>query len=442
MPPPIPIRSNLGLLAGLAIAAGPQAELREFSSSPVELETLPESQQRAVQASRPVRESLTLDGHPFSTVLDGEQLRVATTTGDAPSRRLQRTQVLALAWEADGQRRERSLRFEPDGGGGWRYGSPTAHRFEVEGDELVLVDADLDGQLTILHDAWSLGLGAPLQPLASHLILGDRELAIESLEPDGSRLEGRLRPLAEEPARLAALRRLNHLRLADGLGAVHLDPELSAGCTAHAEYLRLREWEGGGEPHEQDSGAPGASREGRAAARRSEILALPPAGAVEALWSTLHGRALLGHPDLVTIGLSMTEAELTVLDASSRPTKKSLGRRAWVTPLLSPANGAHSWPTRYGATSAELPLPGADRMGPPLLLWIHDGGAEVEGYAAELSRGSRRLETRVVRWEQGGRRAFGVLPRRPLQPGTPYRLVHRLRLDGEELELEARFATD
>jgi len=111
MSPPFLIRSNLGLLAGLAIAAGRQAELREFSSSPVELETLPESQRRAVQASRPVRESLTLDGHPFSTVLDGEQLRVATTTGDAPSRRLRRAKVLALAWEVDGQRRERSLRL-------------------------------------------------------------------------------------------------------------------------------------------------------------------------------------------------------------------------------------------------------------------------------------------------------------------------------------------
>lgn len=52
-----------------------------------------------------------------------------TPIARAPSsgaRRLRRAKVLVLGWEADGLRRERSLRFEPDGGGGWRYGSPTA----------------------------------------------------------------------------------------------------------------------------------------------------------------------------------------------------------------------------------------------------------------------------------------------------------------------------
>lgn len=420
----------------------------------VPLEQLPASQRRALVAARPVGEWLELDGLTFALELDREHLRVATRAGREPDRSLKGERTLQLNWERDGQRRERELRFEP-GPEGWRYGPARGQLFDLEGESLCLIDANLDGEFDLLHDAWSARPGAPLQPLGEHLVLGDRRLRIAHLASDGTRLEGTFETLAGDAVQRAALRRLNHLRRADGLGPVELEPELSAGCTAHAAYLEANGWRGQGDPHEQDARGQGASREGRAAARSSQILARTPEQAIDDLWATVPGRRLLCDPDLVALGISSLELPLAVLDLSSRATHKSLGKKTWSSPLLSPADGSFGHPTRYGDTPSKLPVAGAQRMGPPLVLWVLDAAADVEQYSGELYKltgRTRRLQSVVqfepvqleaVQLEDGPGKGtiHGILPSRPLASGARYVVVHRLVLDGEPRTIEARFET-
>jgi hypothetical protein len=446
-PAPMPNLSYIVVAAALfaGVYQEPTTEAVVSSESRlVQLEHLSSNQRRTAMVAHPVGQWLEFDGQTFALQLDGSRLRVATRAGEDPDRSLERASTLRLGWLHDGERRERDLLFEP-GPEGWRYGVPGVHLFNLGDESLCLIDANLDGDLDLLHDAWSARPGAPSLPLTEVLVLGDQRFRIENLTPDAQHIEGRLVPLEGSVAQRAALRRLNHLRRADGLGAVEHEPELSAGCTAHATYLEAQGWQGGGNPHEQDPRGDGASREGRAAARGAQILTSSPEEAIDALWATLPGRLLLADPDLIAAGISQDDLPIAVLDLSSRSTHKSLGRKAWNSPLLSPADGSFGQPRRYGDTPLPLPMEGAERMGPPLVLWVRGGAADVEQYSGKLYKlsGQTRRPLAVTELEVAPAlgKVRGVLPTRPLARATRYVIVHRLHLDGEPRTIEARFET-
>src|SRR4051812_21444357 len=67
---------------------------------------------------------------------------------------------------------------------------------------------------------------------------------------------------------------VNRVRAAAGLPSVELDPALSAGCSNHTEYLRLNEGNpaiAGLRAHQEQSDLPGASVEGAACGKASDL---------------------------------------------------------------------------------------------------------------------------------------------------------------------------
>jgi hypothetical protein len=445
-----PVASSFAIaLACLPVQPGPgapqEAAPRTFESLPVELERLPSSQRSALVAAHPLAPLLELDGRPFSVEFDAELLRLASESGEPPDRSLRRAGNVRLRWSRDGERRERELRFEPRSGGDWVYGAPRAHLFDLDGEAVCVVDADVDGQVDLLHDAWSAGPGAPLLPLGEVLILGAREFRVRHLAPDGTRLEGTFTALEGNEVQRAALGRLNHLRCADGLGAVKLEVLLSQGCSAHAEYLLAQGWRGEGDPRDQDPRAAGASREGLAAARQAEILPVSPEQAIEDLWADPRGRRLLADPDLAFVGLSWLAEPVAVLDLRSRSTRRSLGSRAWRSPLASPADGSSGQPTQHSGLLGIGSSEGSAALGPPLLVWLREPGADLEAYSAELFEleGSRRRRLPVVLLPapEAPDPVRGVLPEKPLAAGTRYLVVHSLTVGGEPRSIEVRFTT-
>jgi len=417
---------------------------RTIQLQPVRLERLPSSPRRTLRPARALADGLEVAGTRYAVSLEDGAPRIATEPDASPTKRIRNGSVLAVKpWES-AKTAPVELLFERRADQ-WTWGAASARKLDLDGLELCLVDVDADGTLDLLHDGWSLGVGGPLLPLANVLLLDDRELHIERLARDGSELVGKVVALPGAPAQRAALARLNRLRLGEGLSAVRLEPTLSAGCSLHAEYLARRGWAGGAGAHEQDPGAEDATRAGLVAARKSEVLALAPAAALDELWRGLAGRLLLADPDLVAVGVSASEASLAVIDLRSRSTHREGAAVAYRDVRLSPASGSLGRPTHHAADPDATPVEKASKAGPPLLIELARGAAGLEDYEFELfvDSGSRqRLTTIPLPRADERPGVLGALPKRPLEAGRRYLAIHRLTLDGEELVFEARFTTE
>lgn len=106
----------------------------------------------------------------------------------------------------------------------------------------------------------------------------------------------------------STLLRLNQVREAAGLSKVTLDPKLTKGCQAHADYLvknaaaiRTK----GFNVNDEIDSLPGYTPEGQKAAQRSSVLSLAPSPTmqIDDLVGTLHRRSFLLEPRLRRIGL-------------------------------------------------------------------------------------------------------------------------------------------
>lgn len=433
-------------LLGLLLLSVPQDEAaapRTFALRPVRLERLPTSPRRTLRPSQPLADGLEVAGARFAASVEDGVARIASRPGGDPTRRVRNGTVLALGPGAPNDDPEVELLFERRLGA-WLWGAANARRFELGDLELCLVDVDADGAFDLLHDGWSLGVGGPLMPLAEVLLLDDRELRIQRLAQDGSELVAVENPLAGSPVQRAALARLNRLRLGEGLAAVRIETGLSEGCSLHADYLARRAWDGTGDGRDQDAGAADATRAGLAAARKSEVLALAPAAAIDELWRGLDGRLLLSDPDLATVGISASEGQVAVIDVRSRPTRREGAAVTYRDIRLSPADGSFGRPARHAVNGDATPVEKAAQAGPPLLLLLARGSSGLDGYELELftdSGNRRRVPTIPLPRSADRPGLLGGLPKRPLEPGRAYLAVHRLTVDGEVRVFEVRFTT-
>lgn len=433
------------LFALLSLAAPQHQEVASpdsYSSVEIELEHLPASQRSIVDAARPLGESLALQGVVFEVESRVGATFVATQPESPARTKLRHGDSVPFEWMDGEEPRRLELLFEQDERGQWTFGAHSARLFEVDGLPLCLIDLNLDGQYGTTLDGWSWGAGAPVLPLASRLVIGARELRIVDLAKDGSSMRASFTEIAGVGGRAPALERLNQLRQADGLDPVTLNSELSSACSAHARYLAANNWDGESDPHDQDPRGKETSREGRAAASQSEILALPAEEAIDALWSNPRTRALFGDPDLNSIGLSETKFGFTVIDAKSRGTRRERGRSYWRRALLSPAHGSFGHTTRFATLADPEPVKGARRMGTPLLLRWMDPGADIDEYRAKLSKpGGSPVRVELLPPAGPGGSIRGVLPSRPLASNAEYVVRHEITVEGELFVLEARFRT-
>jgi|SRR6185295_9124918 len=234
--------------------------------------------------------------------------------------------------------------------------------------------------------------------------------------------------------------RINLHRKAAGLEAVVLDPVLSKGCAAHAEYLVKNvdhpSTQGLG-LHSEDATLPGYSKEGERAGKASVIfLGLGGSEAVDGWMGSLLHRIPLLQSRLRKIGYGAARggpAKVTVvLDATNG---LGVGKDAPV--VLSPAEGQKDVPLAF---SPEIPDPipeSTDKKAGYPITAIFAEGALVKDVKASLKDASGND---VAFWlstpekpaaADYQRNTVGLIPKEPLRPQATYTVAIAARVTGK-----------
>lgn len=244
--------------------------------------------------------------------------------------------------------------------------------------------------------------------------------------------------------------RLNAHRRAAGLEAVTLDPVLSKGCAAHAEYLVKNvehpSTQGLG-LHGEDPKLPGYTKEGERAGKGSVIfLGLEPPQAIEGWMSSLLHRIPLLQSRLKKIGVGVAiggPAKVTVvLDATNG---LGVGKDAPV--VIYPADQQKDVPTAF---TAEIPDPIPEspdkKAGFPITAIFAEGALVKEVKASLKDAAGNDIEAWLSTPEKPAaadyqRNTIGLIPKAPLQPGAMYTVAIAARVTGKPWVRTWTFAT-
>jgi hypothetical protein len=154
-----------------------------------------------------------------------------------------------------------------------------------------------------------------------------------------------------------ALRLLNHYRQLAGVTPVKLDPNLSAGCMEHANYMVQNQGTDGMaglNPHTQRSNLPGASAAGAACAKAADLFpgVSDLGAAIDAWMAGMYHRRPMLDPQLERIGVGYARLSDGMLMAALR--FENARRRSGGGPVAYPADKQTDVPLDYGA---EIPNP-------------------------------------------------------------------------------------
>jgi hypothetical protein len=245
---------------------------------------------------------------------------------------------------------------------------------------------------------------------------------------------------------LEALARVNGLRRVAGLEPVVLDESLSRGCQQHARYLLVNR----GHPstrglggHEETSGLPGYTDEGRRAAAQSCIaFRTSLLGAVDTWMATLYHRIPILRPTLKRIGMGY-ESGIAVMDVVSGVDGEE------ERPIAFPADGQSEVPLLFPNEIPDpIPAGASHPAGYPITLQFPTWGPEVAGVRAELTDGSGRRVTFHLSHPESPACGFPqqntvcLIPAQPLAPATTYRVTVAASYDGKELRRSWSFRTE
>jgi uncharacterized protein YkwD len=231
--------------------------------------------------------------------------------------------------------------------------------------------------------------------------------------------------------------RINVFRKLAGLGPVTLDPVLSKGCLAHAEYLVKNyghpSTEGLG-VHDEDPKLPGFNEEGRRAGKSSDIsFGIDPQEAVDDWMATFFHRVPLLDPDLTRVGFGSAQNQrvgwITVLDVFN-----GLG---WSSPILCPGDQQKDVPLVYLAGERPDPIPESKtkKAGYPVSVTF-PRGVVVKNAAAQLTD-ERNQE--IACWLSSPEKSVDpelqrntvcLIAKEPLQPNTKYTATVSATVDG------------
>jgi hypothetical protein len=243
-----------------------------------------------------------------------------------------------------------------------------------------------------------------------------------------------------DPEGLKVAERLNAHRKAAGLDPVALDPLLSKGCAAHAEYLvRNRDHPStqGLGLHTEEIKLPGYSKEGERAGKASVIfLGLEGPAAVDGWIGSFFHRLPLLQSRLKKVGYGVARggpAKVTVvLDATN-----GLGAGKDAPALLYPADGQKDVPLAFSPEIPD-PIPDSDnkKAGYPLTVIFGEGGLVKEAKASLKDA----LGTDLAFWfstpekpaaPDYQRNTVGLIPKEPLRPMTTYTVTLAARVSGK-----------
>lgn len=242
-----------------------------------------------------------------------------------------------------------------------------------------------------------------------------------------------------------AIGRLNHIRELAGLSPVTLDPEISKGCQAHADYL-ARNGKLRNDPMfsavDENPSLPGFTPEGQNAARRSDVFSLAPnpTTQIDDLTGTLYRRSFVLDPRLRKVGLGcaleLGVGWVNVLDLN---TGRDDGE-----PVVLPGPGQKNIPTTGRDRLPDSPsLPGY-----PITAWF-PGRPKISNVRAKLNEAIGGPVDIVISSPenpidstssiQGN--VIAIYPRHSLQPGREYSFTIDADLNGKAWRHESRFKT-
>ncbi len=435
----LPLRSAHSLAP-----ASDDSVAREYATERVTLPAVPHSQRPDRAPLHVVGDALRLGDATFPCSLERGTLRVATSDGGRPRNKVRADKAVELAWKDASGRREVAVRFVRDDEGTWRWFVATAHELEIAGETIRLVDCDGDGRFGELDaDGYCVGESTAVVPLEGELVLGTRIVSIESVAPDGGSVVASVRRVEGTPPQLAALLEINRARTTNGLTPVRLDPELSAGCTAHAKYLELHGWDGRTDPHDQTLGPKGATPEGREAAQRSNIVLGRVSGAGAGFWRTYYHRIPMMHPGLDRIGVNAEPEHIGIIDVGEGLFAE-VGRRwtwDWSVPVSVPANGAVDFPTSACGERPQEPVPDLGSRGCPIMLQFRASEPPLVDFAGTLRREAGGEVPVLVADSWRYVDTYGIVPERPLEPGTWHVAELSWTAAGERVTRRLRFRT-
>jgi hypothetical protein len=227
----------------------------------------------------------------------------------------------------------------------------------------------------------------------------------------------------------AVVERLNVHRKAAGLEPVVLDPALSKGCAAHAEYLVKNvdhpSTQGLG-LHSEDPKLPGYTKEGERAGKASVIfLGLEGEDAVEGWMGSLLHRIPLMQSRLKKVGYGVARggpAKVTVVfDALN-----GFGPGKDAPVVIYPADGQKDVPLRF---SAEIPDPIPEspdkKAGYPVTAIFAEGALVKDVKASLKDAAGNEVACWISSPEKPAaadyqRNTVGLIAKEPLRPATPY----------------------
>ncbi|MBI3724398.1 CAP domain-containing protein, partial [bacterium] len=244
------------------------------------------------------------------------------------------------------------------------------------------------------------------------------------------------------PPDQAVLKRVNYYRLKAGIAAVELDPDLSAGCQAHCEYLAQNAGKpqvAGLKAHEEDPSLPGATDEGARAGRHSDLAwGFSATEAVDAWVDSLYHRTPVFHPDLKKIGVGWKDDKksgpICALDLSEHLQTKESTKTSVV---AFPPVGLSDVPTSFWDFEMPDPLPSGAANPAGYVLTLAGYRDRLADCAGTLEKDGASIDCWFSSPDQPSPAGAGyhgnvicLIPKGPLAKGATYKLTWQYQSQG------------
>lgn len=234
----------------------------------------------------------------------------------------------------------------------------------------------------------------------------------------------------------AVVVKINNSRRAAGLKLVEIDPLLTQGCTAHAEYLvRHAELRAGRklQINSEDPNLPGFSAQGLAASRHADFLfnAPTPLVQVDELLATLYRRVYLLDPALRRVGFGCA------FDTG----------RGWVC-VLDLVSGRQEETILYPAPEQkEVPCTGqeplADKKGPVgYLITVTFPASALVKEPSLILKDSKGQSVPATLTTVPGKNTLSLVPHQPLQQHITYQVSASAQVSGRPWNQDWQFRTN
>lgn len=225
------------------------------------------------------------------------------------------------------------------------------------------------------------------------------------------------------------LARVNQYRRLAGLPNVELDATASAGCMAHANYMKLNRGTdamAGLRAHKQDPSLPGASAAGAACGRDADLFpgVSDLDAAVDGWMAGIYHRRPMLVPELARIGVGYAELPDHTLMAALVFVREAAPATSTSWPVAYPADGGLGVPLEY-ANEVPNPIPGGGTGGYPITLQFPPFD-KVTKVSATLVDGAHHAVPFYLSDPEHPATSFGqygvisVIPRHVLAPATTY----------------------